>query len=310
MSTSLQPTPDEHLTPAEVDQLAADEKIIEAGIDAFFKVGIALSRIRDQRTYRATHATFEDYVQQRWFMSKTRAYQLIESGFVADQMSTIVDVPQIENEGQARALAPIVKESGPEAAAKVLRDVEATDGKITAAGIKSKAKKPKPKPKGFHKNPLLEQIEAGADAEPITIIPAPESEPIKVKAHVEPAPEPEPIKVRVHLKSDHENDNGLPTLEAITAMSLRQVVDLDRALQDRAGSKLRSQAMIEALEATSDRLNPLWVVIDTVKELPRLSHEDLVEIADLADWRPTADEVTKAIDALTRLRGMVAGGTS
>lgn len=68
--------------------------------------------------------------------------------------------------------------------------------------------------------------------------------------------------------------------------------------------------MIEALEATSDRLNPLWVVIDTVKELPRLLHEDLVEIADLADWRPTADEVTKAINALTRLRGMVAGGTS
>lgn len=77
------------MTPAEVDQLAADEKIIEAGIDAFFKVGIALSRPPARPAHLPSDPTppYEDYVQQRWFMSKTRAYQLIESGFVADQMS-------------------------------------------------------------------------------------------------------------------------------------------------------------------------------------------------------------------------------
>jgi len=171
------------LSPGEIDQLAADEAIIADGIDAFFKVGLALCRIRDQRTYRATHATFEEYVNERWFMSKTRAYQLIESGFIADQMSTIVDVPQIENEGQARAIAPIVRESGPEAAADVLRDVEKSDGKVTAKGIKAKAKAKKSS-KVFHKNPLLEQLEAQANVE----------QPEKVKATVVPEPESEPIK--------------------------------------------------------------------------------------------------------------------
>lgn len=303
-------SPRAELTPAEVDQLAADEAIIEAGQAIFMKVGMALARIRDARLYRATHDTFADYVDQRWGFTRIRAYQLIEAGVVAASVSTMVDTPEIENERQARALAPIVKESGPEAGAEVLREVAESDEKVTAKAIKAKveAKAKKPKPKGFHKNPLLEQIEAGVEADPITIIPAPESEPIKVKTHVEPAPEPESIKVRVHLESGHD-DSGAPTAEAIAAMSLREVVDLDRALQDRADSKLRSLSMIEALEATQDRLHPLWVVIDTVKELPGLADDDLAEIADLAEWRPTADEITKAIDALTRLRGMVAGRT-
>lgn len=140
------------LTPAEADQLAADEAIIEVGITMFFKVGMALCRIRDQRTYRATHDTFEVYVTERWAMSKTRAYQLIEAGIVTEQMSTIVDAPEIENEAQARALAPIIRLHGPQAAAEVVREVEKSDGKVTAKGIqkkavgKAKVTKPKDKP--------------------------------------------------------------------------------------------------------------------------------------------------------------------
>ncbi len=174
------------LTAAEAEQLAKDEAIIEAGITVFYKVGMALCRIRDQHTYRATHATFEDYVNERWSMSRTRAYQLIESGVVADQMSTIVDIPQIENEGQARAIAPIVKEHGPDVAADVLRVAQqATEGKVTAKAIKAAAKEtvaPKPvKPK-------------------VTVIREPEPKPVKPKVTVIREPEPDDATIRAQTK--------------------------------------------------------------------------------------------------------------
>lgn len=177
--------PPDELSPAEVEQLAHEEAIVEDGIIVFFKVGMALARIRDQRLYRAGHGTFEEYVDKRWHMSRTHAYRLIESGEVVTALSPIGDIPQIENEGQARAIAPIVRESGPEAAAEILREVEATEGAVTARGIKAKAKaKTKKSSKVFHKNPLLEQLEAQANVE----------QPEKVKATVVPEPESEPIK--------------------------------------------------------------------------------------------------------------------
>lgn len=128
------------LTPAEEIQLAEDEAIIEAGIVTFYRVGMALARIRDQRTYRQDYATFEEYVDKRWAMSRTRAYQLIESGEVVAAVSTIVDTPQIENEGQARALAPVVKQDGPEAGAAVLKEIEGEGEKVTAKAIAAKVK--------------------------------------------------------------------------------------------------------------------------------------------------------------------------
>ncbi len=287
----------DELTPAEVDQLAKEEAIIEAGQAIFMKVGMALARIRDGRLYRATYGTFEAYVDQRWGFTRIRAYQLIEAGVVVASVSTMVDTPEIENERQARALAPIVRESGPEAAADILRDVENRLGKITAKAIEAEAK-PKAKTK-VKKPPESESIKAKA-----TVIPAPESEPIRVKAHVEPAPESEPIEVKVRVVG---SDAVVPTVEAINAMSLREVIDLERTL-DQGPSNLRSRAMLDALDAVDDRLHALGVINDSVGALGQLSQEDMAEVAALADWHPTADEITAAINALTRLRDMVAGG--
>ncbi|MEI2715773.1 MAG: hypothetical protein V9E98_02040 [Candidatus Nanopelagicales bacterium] len=224
------------LTAAEAEQLAKDEAIIEAGITVFYKVGMALCRIRDQHTYRATHATFEDYVNERWSMSRTRAYQLIESGVVADQMSTIVDIPQIENEGQARAIAPIVKEHGPDVAADVLRVAQqATEGKVTAKAIKAAAKEtvaPKPvKPKVTvirepEPKPVKPKVTVIREPEPkpvkpkVTVIREPEPKPVKPKVTVIREPEPKPVKPKVTVIREPEPDDATIRAQTKVAQSL------------------------------------------------------------------------------------------
>ena len=65
------------------DREQADLATCEAALDnlrvAFWAAGKALQVIRDARLYRDTHATFEDYVEQRWDMSRSPAYRLIDA---------------------------------------------------------------------------------------------------------------------------------------------------------------------------------------------------------------------------------------
>ena len=76
--------------------------VVQRGIDTFVEVGRALAEIRDRKLYRASHGTFEEYAGERWLLSRTRAYQMIDAAAV----STIVDSDPPANEAQARELAP------------------------------------------------------------------------------------------------------------------------------------------------------------------------------------------------------------
>lgn len=72
--------------------------------------GLVLLTIRDNRLYRATHNTFEDYCEQRWGLSGRRANQLIGAYEVTEELGTMVPkTPEIQapNERQARELAPL-----------------------------------------------------------------------------------------------------------------------------------------------------------------------------------------------------------
>jgi hypothetical protein len=61
--------------------LLADD---EAGLATFVAVGEALSRIKDQRTYRAAgFSDFNDYCRQRWSMPRTYAYELMGAARIA-----------------------------------------------------------------------------------------------------------------------------------------------------------------------------------------------------------------------------------
>jgi hypothetical protein len=85
--------------------LAECEGIIERHKRTFVEVGNALRTIRDQRLYRATHATFEDYCRERWALGRSRSHQLVAAVNVLDNLSTAVDMPN--SEWQIRPLASL-----------------------------------------------------------------------------------------------------------------------------------------------------------------------------------------------------------
>lgn len=128
MSTDL-------LTHAEAAQLAEHEQVIERGLKTFIEVGTALADIRESRLYRATHQTFEAYLEERWQISRSYAHRMITAANVVLPIGN-TGLPMPANEGQARALASVPE---PERA-DVWRDaVDRTGGKPTAAAVKQAA---------------------------------------------------------------------------------------------------------------------------------------------------------------------------
>jgi len=121
-----------YLTVVERGRLEHYEAIIERGLNTFVDVGNALAGIRDSKLYRDTHSTFEDYCQERWGISRPRAYQFIEAAETVGLLSTIVDTTP-RTESQARPLTRLEPE---EQIAAWQEAVEtAPNGKVTAAHV-------------------------------------------------------------------------------------------------------------------------------------------------------------------------------
>jgi phage N-6-adenine-methyltransferase len=107
-------------------RLSELEDVIRSGMRTFVQVGEALMEIREDRLYREDFPTFEDYCQERWGFTARRALQMVSAAAIG----TIVPV---QNEGQARELAPLKDEP------EQLREawVEASsDGEPTALKVK------------------------------------------------------------------------------------------------------------------------------------------------------------------------------
>jgi N6-adenosine-specific RNA methylase IME4 len=66
------------LTEYEQSELTRLEAIIETHLIAKQSAGEALLKIRDERLYRGTHATFEAYVRERWRIERRYALYLVE----------------------------------------------------------------------------------------------------------------------------------------------------------------------------------------------------------------------------------------
>lgn len=122
--------------------LSADEQaalieceiVIERGLQTFVEVGTALATIRDQKLYRLTHKTFEDYCDQRWSMQRAHAYRLMEAAQVVTDLSPIGDILPA-NEAQARPLTAVPAD---QRAAVWHQAVEtAPHGKVTGAHVQS-----------------------------------------------------------------------------------------------------------------------------------------------------------------------------
>lgn len=84
----------------------------------FYEVGDALQAIRDQRLYRATHGTFEDYCQQRWQMPRRYANRLILAANVMDNLGPVG--PKSDSESQVRPLTALPADQQVEAWQQIL----------------------------------------------------------------------------------------------------------------------------------------------------------------------------------------------
>lgn len=147
-----------NLTPELLD-LMQDEKVIEQGLTTFVEVGQALARIRDGKKYRALgHKTFEVYVAERWQMSRTRAYAMIDAADTATVLSSMEDIPEPASERSLRPLAPLAK-ADPNAAREAWAEaVEKADGgQPTAAQVKEAVERRKP-PRKEHPAPFSDPI--------------------------------------------------------------------------------------------------------------------------------------------------------
>lgn len=87
------------LSDVERSILATQETNIERGGQ---QINAALACIREQRLYRETHPTFEDYCQERWGMTRSTANRRI----LAIEVSTVLEPMGAKvNSRQARALS-------------------------------------------------------------------------------------------------------------------------------------------------------------------------------------------------------------
>jgi hypothetical protein len=122
---------DGQLSPREHDDLATCESALDNLRLAFTAAGKALQVIRDARLYRETHTSFEEYLAERWEMSRPQAYRLIEAWPLAQRLSPMGDKL---NERQVRELLPLADRHGQDAAAVVYQTVAEADGvQVTAA---------------------------------------------------------------------------------------------------------------------------------------------------------------------------------
>jgi len=113
----------------EVTRLGACEKVIERGLASFVEVGEALLTIRDNRLYRSSFSTFEDYCKP--------SVEAWDSGSVATMVDNAPILRSPRSERQARELAPL--RDNPEVMREVWQQtVEETDGKPTAIAIRER----------------------------------------------------------------------------------------------------------------------------------------------------------------------------
>jgi 16S rRNA G966 N2-methylase RsmD len=98
--------------------------------------------IRDERLYRETHDTFESYLDERWQMSRSRGYRLIDGAQVAALVSPTGD---IANEAQARELVRVLRDAGEDVMLEVCREAQADAAEngvvLTAAVFRNAARK-------------------------------------------------------------------------------------------------------------------------------------------------------------------------
>lgn len=133
---------EQSLSKSEQSNLLKYEEVISRNLKVFSEVGTALLAIRDGRLCRETHGTFEAYCREKLGMSRPRAYQLIDAAQIVENVSTVVDNPEVAlplTERQARPLARLEPEHRREVWKEAVET--APDGKVTVVHVEAAVKR-------------------------------------------------------------------------------------------------------------------------------------------------------------------------
>lgn len=159
------PMPHEQLadSPVLMEEERLELEQCELAIDhlrvAFWAAGKALQAIRDGKLYREQYNTFPEYLQDKWDMSESQAYRLIEAWPLAERIGTSPIGEVRLTESHIRALMPVAKQYGDETAVTVYQTVAETPGRRVTADLLAKAAKEVPATKGATEK-LIEKIKA------------------------------------------------------------------------------------------------------------------------------------------------------
>jgi len=142
-ATALSTASQTDLPADDIEALAQAEGRIDAVTrSAYLDVGLMLKAIRDRKLYKARRpeavvgryafTTFEEYVEERWDMARSRAAQMIDAADACVKMSTIVDILP-SRESHVRELLKI-EDDGDRAAVwlSVVRRGELVTGRLVA----------------------------------------------------------------------------------------------------------------------------------------------------------------------------------
>jgi hypothetical protein len=122
-----------NLTTWRLDEL---EAVVAGGLHAFVPAGNALRKIRDEDLYKnAGFDTFEEYLRERWDISRGHAYRLIDGAAVVAVTGGVV-----KNLAQARELLPVLREEGDDGVRDVMDRIKDSGDKITAARIRQEVR--------------------------------------------------------------------------------------------------------------------------------------------------------------------------
>ena len=138
---------DDRLTDGQRDELAAYEAVIQKAVYSFIEAGNALRAIREDRLYRETHTTFEDYCQQRWQITRHHANRMIVGAGVAEDLepigSTLKNLEQTKPLGR---LSPSQRRDAWTIAQEKAGSNEPTGKDLEAAALQVSPPQPKAKP--------------------------------------------------------------------------------------------------------------------------------------------------------------------
>ncbi|MCL1466402.1 MICOS complex subunit MIC60 [Argonema galeatum] len=82
------------------------EAIVQQGLQTFYEVGKALDEIRENKLYRETHKTFEDYCQEKWGIARQTANRFIGAARVMENLEPMGS-KNPTNERQVRPLTQL-----------------------------------------------------------------------------------------------------------------------------------------------------------------------------------------------------------